>query len=127
RHFRLKEQIGTCFLKEPAILLGRARIRGKIFVGPELQWIDKNTDNDALGRVPRLRDQANMPVVQVAHGRYQRNTQVLTPPGRYELTKRCNARELFHFRSSARAPGSCALSPPARSSSPPAAGYQPLP
>ena len=51
-HFRLKQQIRARFLEKPPILLGRPRIRREILVGTELQRIDEDTDDDAIGQYP---------------------------------------------------------------------------
>src|SRR5882672_11953233 len=116
----LEQQICLGRVEEPAIFLRCAWIRGEVLLWPELQRIDEYADDHAIGRITRLADEANVPVVQVPHRRHEGDLVILSPPARHALAKRSNACELVHFRSSARARDNCDPSPLARSSVPPA-------
>ncbi|MNN36961.1 hypothetical protein D3C81_1508800 [compost metagenome] len=68
-----EQQIAACL--EQALLVGseRARVGVKVFVGAELQRVDEDTGDHEVGTLGGLGHQRGMAVVQVAHGRHERN------------------------------------------------------
>ncbi len=58
-------------LDQPHVPVQVARILGKILLRAELGRVDENGDDHLVTFLPRLADQGEMPLVQVAHGRHE--------------------------------------------------------
>jgi len=62
-----------------AVGLETARIFLEVLAGPELQPVDEDGGHHGVAVVARLLHQRDVPFVEVAHGRHQRN-----PAGRFQ-------------------------------------------
>ncbi len=71
-HGRRPQQIDAGFAQQRAVLHQLARIGVEILVRAELQRIDEDRHRHAIGHATRLAHQHEVPVVQRAHRRHQR-------------------------------------------------------
>src|SRR4051812_337226 len=68
-HFGHEQQIDMDRLEQRSVFDWSARIRREVFVGPELQWIDEDTRDDAIRLLARLLREVAVASVQIAHCR----------------------------------------------------------
>ena len=75
-----EDQVGGGLLEAPLVEFQRARIRIEILARAELRRVDEDADDDALGMLTSPLDERDVPGMQVAHGRYERNMLAVATP-----------------------------------------------
>ena len=75
-----EQQVGIDLFEAPPVTLERTRVPVKIITLAKLRWIDKNRHDNTLGMLTRQRDQTEMTVMQIAHGRHKRNMLATVSP-----------------------------------------------
>ena len=70
---RVEQRVHAVFLEHAGVVIERARIRGKILAGAELQRVHEDTGDDSTAVQMSGSHEARVTHVQVAHGRHERD------------------------------------------------------
>ena len=69
------------FLDFQQVAFGIARIRVEVLIGSELSGIDENADEDDIASKAGLSNQAEVALVEIAHGGHEAYRVPSRPPG----------------------------------------------
>ena len=64
---RHEQAVDSARFGEPPVTRQVTRIAGEVFAGTELEWIDEDADDDAVGELARAIHEAQMAFVEISH------------------------------------------------------------
>ena len=100
-----EHQIAASTAQHVGIAIRGARVVRKIFVRPELHWIDKDTRHEALAVAARGVDQTDVTRVQIAHRRHKHHALASAAPGADGRAHSSNAMHRLHQENPCSVPG----------------------